>query len=555
MIKKKDLKRNLIATSILLLVVAAFGFSQSKTQIELKDNWYYLNGQKFFIKAIGYEIGARPGQHPYEDAKKDDLELMKFDLDRIKEGGYNTIRTWSQYSEAQLKLVQESGLKLIMGLEINPEADYGDPKFIKDSEKELKRVMKYAKNYDCIISYLVINEPQTDHIHSVTGKAFVDLMKLLINVIHQDHPGIPVTLSANAMISDYMDESIFDVYAYNCYDHNEGQTATMGFKDYIKGLNELNGLNKPFITTEFGYSVSPEGGNGQYGSNTLVQQSNGLISNYRDLIDAGAVGMCPFYYADGWWKGGDKSLHNINQPEEWFGFWGYKDVNDKYGSPRPVWFAMRDYMKGLIISPKNKSIHTNTQIPLVLFNTNDVKKVVVKYLDEVIYDKNITNEGYFADQLKIDPDGIEDIELAFEFYDVDNNIIKNESIMILASKSPFEIPKLTIEVTPGKDLNEGKIGSIKTKIETKENFKLVGELKLSYNTHLGWDVGPQASISITDQLNNKTITAENFFNIPDNCWVVNASAGVFVQYGKFIFKIHDQKIIYRGDWAKEVGRK
>ncbi len=99
---------------------------------------------------------------------------------------------------------------------------------------------------------------------------------------------------------------IFDVYAYNCYDHNEGQTATMGFKDYIKGLNELNGLDKPFITTEFGYSVSPEGGNGRYGSNTLKQQSDGLISNYRDLIDAGAVGMCPFYYADGWWKGGDK---------------------------------------------------------------------------------------------------------------------------------------------------------------------------------------------------------------------------------------------------------
>ncbi len=549
------MKRNLIVTSILLFVVVIFGYSQSKTKIELKDNWYYLNGQKFFIKAIGYEIGARPGQHPYEDAKKDDLELMKFDLDRIKEGGYNTIRTWSQYSEAQLKLVQESGLKLIMGLEINPEADYGDPKFIKDSEKELKRVMKYAKNYDCIISYLVINEPQTDHIHSVTGKAFVDLMKLLINVIHQDHPGIPVTLSANAMISDYMDESIFDVYAYNCYDHNEGQTATMGFKDYIKGLNELNGLNKPFITTEFGYSVSPEGGFGEYGSNTLTQQSDGLISNYRDLIDAGAVGMCPFYYADGWWKGGDKSVHNINQPEEWFGFWGYKDVNDKYGSPRPVWFAMRDYMKGLIISPKNKSIHTNTQIPLELFNTEEVKKVVVKYLDKVIYEKNITNEGYFADQLTIDPDGIEDMELAFEFYDVDNNIIKNESILILASKTPFELPKLTIEVTPGKDLNEGKIGSIKTNIETKENFKLVGDLTLSYNTHLGWDVGPQASVSINDQLNKKIITAENFFNIPDNCWIVNASAGVFVQYGKFIFKIHDQKIIYRGDWAKEVGRK
>ena len=549
------MKKNLLLMIILLISPIVFGYSQSKTKIEFKDNWYLLNGQKYFIKAIGYEIGARPGQHPYEDAKKDELELMKFDLEKIKEGGYNTIRTWSQYSEAQLQLVQESGLNLIMGINIRPEEDYGDPKFVKESVKELKRVLNYAKKYDCIITYLVINEPQTDHIHKVSGKAFVDLMKTLIDIIHKEHPGIPVTLSANAMISDFMDESIFDVYAYNCYDHTEAQTATMGFKDYIKGLYELNGSDKPLITTEFGYSVSPEGGNGRYGSNTLKQQRDGLISNYRDLIDAGAVGMCPFYYADGWWKGGEKSDHSLDQPEEWFGFWGYSDLNDKFGSPRPVWFAMRDYMKGLIISPKNKSMHTNTKIPLELYNNKDVKKVVVKFRDKVIYAKNITSEGYFADQLTIDPVGIEDMELAFEFYDNDNKNIKSESINILASKTAFELPRLTIEVTPGKDLNKGKIASIKTKIETKENFKLVDDLKLSYNTHLGWEIGPQASVSIDDQLDKKIITSENFFNIPDNCWVVNASAGISVQYGKFIFKIHDQKIIFRGDWAKEVGRK
>lgn len=549
------MKRLLGLTFFLFIILINFGYSQSKTTIELKDNWYYLNGEKYFIKAIGYEIGARPGQHPYEDAKKDELELMEFDLEKIKEGGYNTIRTWSQYSDAQLQLVQKSGLKLIMGLNIRPEEDYGDPQFIKESETEIKRVMQYAKKYDCIITYLVINEPQTDHIHSVTGKAFVNLMKTLIDVIHKGHPGIPVTLSANAMISDYMDESFFDVYAYNCYDHNEAQTATMGFKDYIKGLNELNGLDKPFITTEFGYSVSPFGGNGQYGSNTLKQQSDGLISNYRDLIDAGAVGMCPFYYADGWWKGGNKSDHSLNQPEEWFGFWGYSDLNDQYGSPRPVWFAMRDYMKGLIISPKNNSIHTQTKLPLELYNNKEVKKVVVKFRDKVVYSKGITKEGYFADSFTINPDGIEDMELAFEFYNKDNQIIKHESINILASNGPFELPKLTIEVTPDKDLNDGKIASLKTKIKTTNHFKLVGDLKVNYNTHLGWEVGPQVSVSVQDQLDKKIITSENFFHIPDNCWVVNASAGISVQYGKFIFKIHDQKIIYRGDWAHEVGRK
>ena len=146
------------------------------------------------------------------------------------------------------------------------------------------------------------------------------------------------------------------------------------------------------------------------------------------------------------------------------------------------------------------------------------------------------------------------MELAFEFYDSEDNSIKNESIIILASKTAIELPKLTIEVTPENDLNESKNASIKTKIETNENFKLIGDLIVSYNTHLGWDVGQQVSVPVKDQLDKKIITSENSFNIPDNSWVVNASAGISVRYGKFTFKIHDQKIIYRGDWAKEISR-
>ena len=440
------MKTKLMLIIMLLISSTLSVYPQSRTKIELKDNWYYINGQKYFIKAIGYEIGARPGQHPYEGVRNDDLDLMKFDLKVIKEGGYNTIRTWSQFSEAQLKLVQESGLKLIMGIDVNPEKNYGDPEFIKECVEKVKKVTTYAKKYDCIITYLVINEPQTDHIYQVSGKAFVGLMKTLIEQIHNEHPGIPVTLSANAMISDYMDESYFDLYAYNCYDHSEAQTATMGFKDYIKGLNELNGLDKPFITTEFGYSVSHKG-YGRYGGNTLKQQSDGLIANYRDLIDAGAVGMCPFYYADGWWKGGDKNKHALDQPEEWFGFWGYSDGNDKYGSPRPVWFAMRDYMKALIISPKNNSIYIGTSLPMELYTDKDVKKVEVRFLDKLIYSKNISSEGYFSDQISIEPTGIEDMDLAFEFFDKDNKMVKSESIQVLVSKTAIDLPTLTIEVT------------------------------------------------------------------------------------------------------------
>lgn len=539
----------------LFLALALLGTAQPTTQIELKNNWYYLNGERFFIKAIGYEIGARPGQHPYEGAKVEDLDLMQFDLDNIKAGGYNTIRTWSQFSEAQLKLVQASGLKLIMGLEVNPEEDYGNPVFIDHCKAQLNKLLAYAKNYDCIITYLVINEPQTDHIHRVTGKSFMDLMQLHIDIIHVQHPGIPVTLSANAMISDYMNESIFDVYAYNCYDHIEGQTATMGFKNYIDGLVKLNGSDKPFITTEFGYSVSPYGGNGRYGSNTLQQQSEGLIANYRDLIDAGAVGMCPFYYADGWWKGGNKSDHSVDQPEEWFGFWGYSSIDDKFGSPRPVWFALRDYMQALIVNPKNNSIHIGTTVPIELYTNEAIKKVVVKFRDKVIYTKAIQQAGYVADQLSIDPIGIMDMELAFEFYDTNNHVVKTESIIILASKTAIELPKMTIEVTPNKDLNAAKIATVTTILVPIEKFTLVGDIVVSFNTHLGWAIGPQESAFIANKANTRPVTFEHYFTIPENCWVVNASAGIGFKYGKFTGRIHDQQLIYRGDWAKEVGRK
>ena len=548
------MKLRIVILVIISQISVSFILAQAKTNIEIKDNWYWLNGEKFFIKAIGYEIVARPGQHPYEGVRHDDLDLLKFDLKVIKEAGYNTIRTWSQFSESQLKVVQASGLKLIMGLEINPDGNYADHDFVKKCESDVANVMGYSRKYDCIITYLVINEPQTDHVYKMGGKAFVNLMKTLINLIHTQHPTIPVTLSANAMISDYMDESYFDVNAYNCYDHSEAQTATMGFKDYIKGLIELNGRNKPFICTEFGYSVSHKG-YGRYGGQSLTLQSTGLVANYRDLLDAGAVGMCPFYYADGWWKGGDKNYHNPDQPEEWFGFWGYSDVNDKFGSPRPVWFALRDYMKALILSPKNNEIYLSGKIPLEFYLDKEISKVIVKMNDKVLYAKNIIKEGYFADQLTILPKGIQDIELSFEFYSKSGKLNKTESILMLVSDSAVQLPKLTIVVTPEMDLNAGKTACVKTSIVCSEKFKLGDDVKVSYNTHLGWEVGPQATVSIKDQPDKKIIRTENFFTIPDNSWIVNASAGITVNYGKCSFRIHDQKLIYRGDWAKEVGRK
>ncbi len=67
-----------IKSILLVACLLAFVSSFAAAKLEIKGAWYYLNGERFFIKAIGYEIGARPGQHPYEGVRADNLDLLAF---------------------------------------------------------------------------------------------------------------------------------------------------------------------------------------------------------------------------------------------------------------------------------------------------------------------------------------------------------------------------------------------------------------------------------------------------------------------------------------------
>ncbi len=316
--------------------------------LEIRDGWYFVDGRKVFVNALGYEIGARPGQHPYQHRVKD-LALLRADLAVIKAAGFNAIRTWSQLEEDELEVVRDSGLMVVFGIWVPPDEDFADPKVVARDEQLVRRVLSYSKRFDNIVTYLIMNEPMPEHMRRVGGRATAELWKRLRDVIHAEHPGVPVTISGNAAIVAFLDMNLFDVYAYNDYDYDDGMSFTHGYADGLRALVERNAQGKPLLVTEFGYSVSRAGGD-HYGGNTLRQQSDGVLRNYRGLLDAGAAGACPFYYADGWWKGGAPAVHD-DTPEEWFGFWGYADLHDTVGHPRPVWYALTTYNEALVASP------------------------------------------------------------------------------------------------------------------------------------------------------------------------------------------------------------
>jgi hypothetical protein len=389
----------------------------------------------------------------------------------------------------------------------------------------------------------------TLHVYSVGAKEMADMLSKMKGILNMEHPGIPVGISGNAAVDDFIDMNLFDFYGYNCYDYGDGQAGTMGYGGFLAWCNELNKKQKPMIITEFGYSVSDLGW-GRYGGNTLEAQKEGVIRNYRGLLDAGATGACPFYYADGWWKGGHPAVHD-NTPEEWFGYWGYSDLADSVGTPRPVWYALVNYMKALVVSPKNQQQYGKT-IPLDIFLDKQVRKVVVKLHDSILYAHEIAAEGFLTDSIGYMSKGMEDAELVFEFYDAQGQVLKTENIYVLLSGNPVVLPRLTLDVTPADDLNSSGKCKMKISISNLGNFQLVSDLKYNINWHIGWESGLEGITDMKD-LRDK-LGFEVISDIPPNSQVMVASAGATVKYGKFTMRIHDGKMVYRGKWYEGIGR-
>ena len=516
--------------------------------IEIKDGWYTIDGHKFFVNAIGYEPGARPGEHPYQQ-RVSDLALTRQDLNHIKAAGFNGIRTWSDLTEDELKLVQASGLKVIFGIWIKPDEDFSDPKVVERNLEWTKRVLTYSKKYDCVITYLIMNEPMPAHIRKVGAQATLDLWTKLRDLVHREHPGVPVAISENTAITGWLDLNLFDVYAHNTYDYTtEGSNFTHGYANTNRFVAELNGGAKPVVVTEFGRSVSRQGaGAGQYGGNTLETQARALTSAYRDLLDSGAAGVCPFIYADGWWKGGEPAVHN-DTAEEWFGFWGFKNVNDRTGYPRPVWHALAEYNQALVASPRNQQFYLN-EVPVEAFLGPEVKRFRVIYQDAVLWEAAPDAHGYVGGKLSFAGEDLKDRELVFESYNAQGRLVKYESVVILTGKEPIVWPTLALR-TPVTDLDKAKEVPVEYELTNNAVFSLGTELRYVFAPHKGWEPGETHQRTIDPKLKQQTVSAT--FALPDDCFVLGLYAGADIRYGKFTKTIYAQKFLFRGAWADPI---
>ncbi len=518
------------------LIISIFALAGITQNVEVKNNYFYIDGQKFFIKGIGYEAGALPRQLPWN--KTYNPGQLQFDIQRILSAGYNTIRTWAPFSAQELDYLDNFNIKIIMGIWIDPAGNFSDPTFIANAKATVSNVLSYSKNHNNIIAYLIVNEPLPETIFAAGINNTVGLWTELINMIHAQHPNRPVSI-ANTSNGTYIDAKIFDFSAYNVYIYNPVTVNFLhGYRDFTKYLQQLNVPGHPLIITEYGLSVSPSGpGNWGYGGNSFTEQKEGILHMYKSLVDGGASGSCVFNYSDGWWKAGNEFVHD-DAPEEWFGLVGYSNLNDTHGEERPVWKAVKDYQSAIITQPSSSEIYSNN-VPLEIFFNDSISRIDILLDNSLFYQKQLINT-YLADTLRFNNLHMKDAILVFNCYDKADSLIKSEEKNILITDHTVTLP--TIQITTNSDFWQTGSVYVNYMINKSPDFTTDPELDYIFYPHVGFNYGQkyQAAMSADPQLNiSGTFYMDNSVN------VFTLGAAFNVSYNSFHKRIVNQATFSR----------
>ena len=357
-------------------------------RIKIKGDWFYLNGKRFFVNAVGYS-GWRPHQWPGTD--KVNLKLVDLDFKRIKEAGFNTVRTWAALSEEELKLARKYNLFVIQGIWIDPNLNFSDPRATRIALNKVKNIVEYSKKYDNIIMYLVMTEPSQEAVLSAgidkTLKFFKEIKQTIKAIDNK-----PVSMDSWIPLG-FLDHSFWDVVTFNAFMFTpESINRTIGFKNYVHWIKENLAKDKPlFIGETGGFSVSEKRLNDlNFGGNSEEEQARGDIESIQKAIAAGAAGVCTVSWIDTWHYPSNPNVHN-NHPWEWNGILAIKDDTDLKGTPRKVYYDLSEFNRFRLLQElrsagenRKKFQSSPPSISLIVkdsYRVNKIVKVKIKVKD------------------------------------------------------------------------------------------------------------------------------------------------------------------------------
>jgi hypothetical protein len=183
-----------------------------------------------------------------------------------------------------------------------------------------------------------------------------------------------------------------------------------------------------------------------------------------------------------------------------------------------------------------------------MFLQPDVESVRVVYEDRVVYSRQGVS-GHLADVLSLPDEGLTDRELIFEFYDSRQELLKLESIIVLTGDEEIDWPSISIS-TAMKNLDETQEIAVELRLVNGDVFTLAGDVRYLFSTHIGWSKGERRRWEIDPARREQAL--EDRYVVPEESPLLGLYAGADISHGKFVKTIHDQQLIYRGDWADPI---
>ncbi|MEK7854518.1 MAG: hypothetical protein AAB288_00385, partial [Acidobacteriota bacterium] len=299
-------------------------------KITIRDGKFYAGGEELLLVSVGY-IHVRPGQD-YNDAvpyKDYGYDLIDLDMKRIKEAGFNAIRTWHLPDPKYVELARKHGLWVVGGIWTQTQINLDDELAAEQAVGTVAVLSRTYAKYPNVAMLLLLNEPDMNLLMKQDAAKLKAYFDRLVETAHENCPGVPVAFS-NWSNAGFIDSASWDVVGYNIYPWgSQVFQKVIGYQGFIKGMMKCKARNKPFYLTEFGYwtpvpKLNPKDHWGMTYVPNEEEQARRLVRDSDTIYQMGLAGGALLSWADNWVASAESFSPEIPKPP------GYanKDVHD-----------------------------------------------------------------------------------------------------------------------------------------------------------------------------------------------------------------------------------
>jgi GT2 family glycosyltransferase len=245
------------------------------------------------------------------------------DFARMQAAGVNALRTYHVPPEWFLRLADEAGLNVLMGLpwvDVPWRRHFGfleSEQVRREARQFVRQAAERGRNHPCLFAYCIGNEIPSDILRWHGARRVERFLRDLVDVAKQADPG-GLSTYASYPPTEYLDLSFVDFVAFNVFLHDRER-----FRRYLCRLQNRAG-DRPLILSELGMDTLRQGES---------SQAAFLAGHLREALLAGLAGAFIFSWTDDWHTGG-------HQIEDWaFG------ITRADRSPKASYHAVREVFK------------------------------------------------------------------------------------------------------------------------------------------------------------------------------------------------------------------